>query len=349
MFVSPAIRRLTVLGIFGGGLIALSAACSEPAPPPPPAPKVLTAAERVARYQECWGYFNDKAWDKFQDCYTDNAVSESVDSMPASVSGRAAIVQNGKDAAMAFPDRRGELKMVLANPGHIVGVALWTGTNTGDMPPGPDGKPVKATNKPIGLLMAHTLEWDSTGTMAARDAGYVDEGTIQSQLGLNPNPSRPVEKATGAPAMVVIAKGDDTEKQNVAAAQTVFDALNKHDLKALEATMADNYKGIAVAEPPPDKDKKAAIAGTKEMFAAFPDVKITPVSSWAAGDYVVVTGTFEGTNTGDMPSMKMKKTGNKVSAHFLEIFQFDKGKVTNDWLFYNGAAFATQLMAPPKK
>ncbi len=349
MSVVSIVRRVTALGLLGGGLVMLSAACSEPAPPPPPpAPKVLTTAERVARYQECWGYFNDKAWDKFQTCYTENAVSESMDSMPASVSGRAAIVENAKTGAMAFQDRRGDLKVILADPTHIAGVAVWTGTNTGDMPPGPDGKPVKATNKPVGLLMAHTVTWDSTGTMAAHDAGYVDEGTIQSQLGLSSNPSRPVEKATGAPAMVVIAKGDDTEKQNLAAAQAVFDALNKHDLKGLEATMADSYKSITVAEPK-DQDKKGALASTKDMFTAFPDVKITPVTSWAAGDYVVTAGTFDGTNTGDMPAMKMKKTGNKVSAHFLEIFQFENGKVTNDWLFFNGAAFSAQLMAPPKK
>jgi len=60
---------------------------------------------------------------------------------------------------------------------------------------------------------------------------------------------------------------------------------------------------------------------------------------------VVVTGTFEGTNTGDMPTAKMKKTGNKVSDRFLEVFKFANGKVQEDWLFYNHAAMMNQLMA----
>jgi predicted ester cyclase len=111
--------------------------------------------------------------------------------------------------------------------------------------------------------------------------------------------------------------------------------------------MADDYKGTTVAAPA-DTDKKQSLAGTKEMLGAFPDVKILPMTTWAAGDYVVVAGTFDGTNTGDMPSAKMKKTGNKVSAHFLEIFKFSGGKVQEDWLFYNGAAMTSQLMAAKK-
>ena len=126
-------------------------------------------------------------------------------------------------------------------------------------------------------------------------------------------------------------------------------AEDSRDLQGLIDTLTQD----CVYEIPALDQRWEGHDGARQFYTtflgAFPDVKITPVSSWAAGDYVVVTGTFEGTNTGDMPSMKMKKTGNKVSAHFLEIFQFDKGKVTNDWLFYNGAAFATQLMAPAKK
>lgn len=333
-----------VTAVLLGTALGIVGACSEPAPAPPAAPVAKTAAERAARYQECWKFFNDKAWDQFQTCYTDNAVSESVDSMPASASGRAAIIESGKTGATPFPDRRGELRLVLANADHILGIALWSATNTGDMPPGPDGKPVPATGKPIGFLMAHTGEWNSTGDAVVHDAAYVDEGTLMAQLGLSPAPARPVEKPTGNPPTVVIAKGDETEKANLATAQAMFDVLNKHDLKLMEGFMADDYKGSSVAEPT-DVDKKGALAGTKEMFTGFPDVKITPATTWAAGDYVVVTGTFEGTNTGGMPTMKMKKTGNKVSSRFLEVFKISGGKVHEDWLFYNGAAMMSQLMA----
>ena len=343
-----SVRREVVLGLLGGGMMAMSAACSEPAPPPPAAPVVKTSAERVARYQECWKAFNDKAWDQFQTCYTENAVSETVDSVPASASGRAAIIESGKAGLTSFPDRRGELKLVLANGDNIAAVALWTATNTGDLPPGPDGKAAPATGKAIGFPIAHTGAWNATGDAVVHDAVYLDQRTMMAQLGLDTNPARPVEKATGSAPAIVIAKGDDIEKANLATTQSMFAALNKHDVKALEGYMADDYKGISVPEPK-DTDKKESVAGTREMFAGFPDVKITPVTTWAAGDYVVVAGTFEGTNTGDLAMMKLKKTGNKVSDRFLEIFKFSGGKVQEDWLFYNGAAMMNQLMAPAKK
>jgi len=63
MSVVSIVRRVSVLGLLSGGIVALSAACSEPAPPPPPpAPVVKTDAERVARYQQCWQFLNDKVF-----------------------------------------------------------------------------------------------------------------------------------------------------------------------------------------------------------------------------------------------------------------------------------------------
>lgn len=298
-------------------------------------------------YQSCWQQFNDKAWDTFQNCYTETATSESVDSNPPSVTGRAQIIERGKTEAMSFPDRRGEVKVILVNGDHAASVALWTATNTGALPPGPDGKAAPATNKPVGFLMAHTLDYDPTGTYAARDAGYIDGHTMMAQLGLDPQPARPVEKATGAAPMVIIAKNDATEAANVATVRGIFASLNKHDLKGMEAAMADDYKNITVAEAK-DTNKKESMAGTKDMFVAFPDVAITPTTVWGAGDYVVVAGTFVGTNTGDMVMAKMKATGNKVSARFLEVLHVTDGKVHEDWLFYNGAAMTSQMMAPKK-
>ena len=56
-----------------------------------------------------------------------------------------------KKEEAAFPDRRGELRYVFVNGGHIASLVLYTGTNSGAMT-GPDGKPMPATNKSIGML-----------------------------------------------------------------------------------------------------------------------------------------------------------------------------------------------------
>ena len=319
-----------------------AAACSEPAPAPPPAtPPAKTAEARAQFYKECWDHFNNKAWDRFQLCYAETAVSDSVDGTPPSTTGRAAIIARGQVEAQVFADRRGDVRLMLVNGDRMASVAYYTATHTGPMP-GPDGKPIPATNKPVGLFIAHSIELDPTGSHAVRDAAYVEQGTLMAQLGLNPMPSRKAEKATPGPATTVIARNDDTERANLAAARANIDASNKHDIKALEGMTTDDYKLIEIGRPA-DMDKKAMLAGLKEMFSSFPDVRFTPATMWAAGEYVVIEGSFDGTNTGDIPSMKLKKTGKKVSSRFLEIMKFSGGKVQEDWIFYNGAAFAAQL------
>jgi hypothetical protein len=325
------------------GVLAISSACSSSEPPPPPAPAMKSAEARVQWYQDCWAHYNNKAWDQFQTCYAENATSEGVDAPMPPRSGRAAIIDFAKQETAAFTDRRGDPVLVLGNGSRLASVALWTATNDGPMPPGPDGKPMPATNKKVGLYMAHTVDLDPTGSSAARDAAYVDEGVMMAQLGVSPAPARAPIASTGMAPTVVIAKNDETENRNIAAARASVDVWNARDVKAVEATMADGYKMIEMGQPK-DMDKAEAIAGAKEFWGGFPDLKITPVDVWAAGDYVVMTGTVEGTNTGDMPSMGVKKTGKALKLKFLEVFKFDAaGKMTEDWLFYNGAAFASQL------
>ena len=340
MVVQVSARARLLSTLVAGALV--HGACSEPPPPPPPAATPSrTAEQRVEAYKACWDQFNNKQWDQFQNCYGVNAVSESPDSTPSSLNGRTAIVEQAKAEASSFPDRRGEIRLLLLNGDRVASIALYAATNTGPMP-GPDGKPNPGTNKPIGFLVGHTIEMDPTGTHAAREATYMDGATMASQLGLSPAPSRKAEKPTGAPAEVVIAKNDDKERSNIEVVRRSFAALNEHNVKGMAETMAPNFKGFE-ATAPQDMDKAGALASAKEMIAAFPDVRITPVTMWAAGDYVVVTGTFEGTNLGDIPSMGVKKTGRKVSAHFMEVYKLENSLTTASWLFYNGAAFAQQL------
>jgi hypothetical protein len=131
------IRRPSILLLLGS-VVILAGACSEPAPAAPPAPVVKTAQERAQFYQECWNQFNNKAWDTFQNCYTADATSESVDSNPAVVTGRAAIIETAKQAA-AVPGSSWRVRLLLVNGSPGATIALYTGTNTGPMPT--DGKP----------------------------------------------------------------------------------------------------------------------------------------------------------------------------------------------------------------
>jgi ketosteroid isomerase-like protein len=150
-----------------------------------------------------------------------------------------------------------------------------------------------ATNKPIGLLMGHVIDPDANGAVATRGTAYVEEGTMMAQLGLNPSPARKAEKATGGAPVIVTAKNDATEAANVTAVRAMYDALAKKDLKAMDASMAADYKLIEIGQAK-DMDKKAADKSSAELLKAFPDFTATITNFWAAGDFVIVEGTSRG-------------------------------------------------------
>jgi predicted ester cyclase len=331
---------LGTLAVAACGGAPRPAASASPSAPPQPAP--MTAEQGVDFYRNCWDLFNAKAWDAFQSCYTPDATSESVDSGQPPAQGRAAIIEAAKASVAPNPDVHGELQLVLANGPHIASVALWKGTHTAPMP-GPEGKSIPATGKTFGFLMAHTVELDAGRTGAQADADYVEVGTLLGQLGLSKAPVRKVIEAGAAAPTVVIAKNDAAEAGNVGVIQAQIEAFNKHDVKGLAATVADGYVLHEIAMPA-DLDKKKDLVSLAELFKGFGDVQLSTSQVYGAGDYVVVAGTFEGTNTGPVPSMGLKKrTGKRVVARYLEIFRLENGKVAEDWLFYNGAAFAAQL------
>lgn len=325
------------------------------APPPAPVeakkeelkPAPLTAEQKIKAYQEGWAAFNAKDFAKFQANFAENATSEMLDMGPP-LTGPAAITETGaKGFASGFPDATGEAQLTLVNGNNIVALVLVRGTNTGTYvtPMGP----VPATGKKIGFLAAHWVELTDQGKAAKELLAY-DGGTIAGQLGLAPMPHRKALETGWTEKPVVVASGSEVEKTNLAAFNKGVEGFNKHDASAALAAAADDVVFSKQSGPADLTGKKEVQKGLEESFKAFPDVKLDVKSAWSAGDYVVSTGTWSGTNTGDMPAMKLKKTGKAVSLHFVEIDKFVAGKTKNIWLFTNGAAAAAQLgLLPPLK
>jgi predicted ester cyclase len=311
-----------------------------------PKPVPLSAEQKIKAYQDGWAAFNAKDWAKFQGIWAENATSEMLD-MGAPLTGPAAITETGaKGFANGFPDGTGELQLTLLNGNHIVGIVLLRGTNTGTYVT-PVGA-VPATGKKVGFLAAHTIELNDYGKATKEVIAY-DGGTMGGQLGLSQMPHRKALE-TGLPEKpVVIASGSEIEKANLAAFNTGIEGFNKHDSAAALAAAAEDIVFSKASAPADLTGKKEVIKGLDESFKAFPDVKIDLASAWSAGDYVVSSGTWSGTNTGDMPAMKLKKTGKPVSVHFIEIDKFVAGKTKNIWLFTNGTVAAAQLGLLPTK
>lgn len=312
-----------------------------------PKPVPLTAEQKTKFYQEGWAAFNAKDFTKFQAIWADNATSEALDMGPPLV-GPSAITQNGaKGFASAFPDGSGEIQLTLVNGNNILGVVLMRGTQTGTYvtPMGP----VPATGKKVGFLTAHSIELNDAGK-AVKEVMAYDGGTVAGQLGLVPMPHRKVIETGWSDKPVVVASGSEIEKSNLAAMSKEIEAFNKHDAAGTLGSADDKVVFSDLSAPADRVGKKESQKGIEELFKGFPDAKIELKSSWAAGDYVVATGTLTGTNTADSPAMHLKKTGKAVALQFIEIDKFSAGKTTNIWMFANGAAMAGQLgLIPPPK
>jgi ketosteroid isomerase-like protein len=207
-----------------------------------------------------------------------------------------------------------------------------------------------ATNKKLGMMVFHGVAFNDANLVT--DEWWVMDGsTFAGQMGMSTMPSRPaMDKGADAPT-IVVATGSDTEKANLAAATKGNDDFNKHDLAAIMAGWADD--GVESDQgAPADTTGKADIEkGTKMFLGMFSDGKVTPVITFAAGDYVFQASTFVGTNDGDM-GPGMPKTGKSVKMTVVEFSKFDAGKVKQIWRFYDSSSMMKQLMpdmppAPP--
>jgi predicted ester cyclase len=320
-----------------------------PAEPPKAAPTPATAEERAKGIQACWGHFNAKDFPKLSDCYAENATSEQVDLGTPPLSGRQTIVErNTKVFASAFPDLTGETELTLVSGDDILSVVLLKGTHQGPLP-GPQGE-VAATNKKIGYLAVQHVVTSPDGRHIQKERFVYDGATFMSQLGLAPTTSRKALEQGWSEKPSLTSTGSDGEKANVAALAAYTAAFNQHDAPAIAATLTEDVVFSDMSSPADRVGKKEATKSAEELFKGFPDVRLEQTSAWAAGDYVVTAGRFSGTNTGDMPGMKLKKTGKAVSVEYYLVSRVAGGKLKNLWLFSNGLALAGQLgLLPPPK
>ena len=305
-------------------------------------PSALTPAARVEWYRDCWNHFNSKAWDRFKACYADDVASEQVDSGHPHAKGFNAMEAGVKSFVSAFPDVKGTPELILIKGETILGIHVVTGTHTGTLI-GPDGTSIPPTGKPFGFYQAHLARTDPAGNRVVKEQFYSDSGTLMAQLGLNPAPARPVAAVPTAAPAVVAAAGTPAELGNLDLMRAQMAAFNSHDAKGVDAY---NAPGLVIHDMamPADQSAKESLAGMQEFFKAFPDAKLSPESLWAAGSYVVAAGRLTATNKGPAPAMGIKRpTGKALSIQYLDVTRWENGKLQEEWMFYDGAAFARQL------
>ena len=318
-------------------LAGLVSACGSRQPPAPPKP--LTTEDRIKWYQACWSDFNEKKWDDFKKCYAPGATSQQIGYGRPYVTGPAEIVAASQDFEKSLPDVRGEGQLILINANHIAGIYLLKGTNTGVIFL-PDNTQIYGTNKKIGLLFGHVIEIDPIETKVVKEIGVIDGVTFENQLGLLKLSGQSLMETGAVTPTIVIAKNDDTEMKNLEASKAWIEIWNKHDPAVFNVLASDVV--IHNNTLPKDMNKTDTVNSDKGVWKSFSDSKMTASSMWAAGDYVVIAGTADGTNDGDLISIK-KKTGKKVSIPFIEIDRLQDEKIKEAWFFIDNANFISQL------
>jgi predicted ester cyclase len=293
------------------------------------------------KYVTCVGLINDNKMDDFKSkCLAKDYKGHEMDGME--IENPDKVVEWFAMQHTAFPDMKMQPQLIIVNGRNIMAVGLVTGTQSGPLK-GPMGE-IPATNKKVGFLMFHRLTINDENR-ATEEWAYSDPTTMIGQLGLLPKEAGETRPALdkgwdGAPIIAVTAD-NDVEKKNIDivkkagadfAAKKIADSVANYTDDALESDQAEGKD---------HKGKKEIQAGSEMFWKAFPDMKLDSPDVFAAGDFVVVQGTFEGTNKG--PLGPMKATNKVVKGHYAEVFKLKDGKMSEVWRFRNGMAMAMQM------
>jgi predicted ester cyclase len=308
----------------------------------------LTGKDLADKYIKCTGLVSDNKLDDFaSQCIAAEYVGHMMDG-GQDLKGPDAIKQQFQMVRGSFSDLKLSPQLVLVNGRNILAVELVQGTNDGPLKfPGIPETP--ATKKKVGYLLFHRIQLNDQNK-ATEEWAYEDPTTMLGQLGLLPKgtPFRPVmDKGWDGAPNVTVAADNDTEKKNLEVVKAVTAAFNARKVPEMMALMTDDAVESDQTDAADYKGKKEIENDLKTFQAAFSDGKITVDNTFAAGDYAVELGVFEGTNDHDLGPIK--KTGKKVTMHYAEVSKLKDGKISNWWRFRNGMATAMQLglMQPP--
>jgi ketosteroid isomerase-like protein len=289
--------------------------------------KALAGADLAKRVDECWSFRSDAKWPELAACYAPDAVVEVTGAQPTTYANPTEIVGAAKSIKQTFPDAKGEVALALVDGKRVTAVVLYTGTNTGTDPQ----RMTQPTGKKFGGLVAQVFDFDDAGRIK-HVAEYFDLATLLGQI--YPVKDKKVRAVLDKAPMakeVVIAKGDDAEKANVAAIANLDAAFAKRDANAVGAMLADDAKWSELAQPT-DWTKKEFVANLPKLWKAFPDLATTSDAAWSVGDYVVARETTKLTKDG--PAIPM-----------LVVYKLAGGKIAAAWSFFQSPPPA----APPTK
>lgn len=133
--------------------------------------------------------------------------------------------------------------------------------------------------------------------------------------------------------------------ENKAVVAAFFDAMNSHDLHALDAVLATDVVRHCPATP---EIAVTSLAQFKAFMqadtSAFPDSHQTPVLVVGEGDLIAVWATYEGTHSG--PFGSLPPSSRRCSFNFSGVFRVSGAKIVEWWVTWDNLTILSQLGHP---
>lgn len=307
------------------------------AKPMPKQPVKLSGAQVVALVDGLAGVMSPLDPAKLGGFYTPGA-SYVVKGTGKSVSGAGKIAGYYRDFLAGFPDMKIDQVLLLVNDQRAALVYRARGTNSKPM------MGIKPSNKKVSFRVYEHLDF-AEGRID-RVLAYGDNLNFLGQLGVYKGRHRKYDGKDSPDRVAAVAKGDDTERENLATLTKLKDYFNAKDVAALAKLYA---KDAVVIDPllsvEDIKGSKAIAAAMARLRKAFGDANISELKAWAAGDYVTATYRLTGSHNGRYQRLGLNKTGKRMGLDAAVVLKLDKGKITRQWVFADAAVLAHQLGA----
>lgn len=304
--------------------------------PPPPAKPSMVELQKKA-ITGSYAAFNAHDVKKLSAFYT----ADCVMSMPGPDGMK---TETGRD-----PMEKNHTKLFTDNPDVVTGIVrvlikgdqaavewVGTGTNTGGEKP---------TGKKAGFRAASIMWFDADGNIKQQHT-YMDGATIAMQMGKMPGKARAMAtQPSGEPQWIVATPADDALADKAKAMWPV--SWTKHDKKAYDASITDDFVHEEIATPNDFSGRKAALAEFDMYDKAVPDMKMTVDNAWAAGGIVVMEFSFSGTQKGAFGPIKA--TGKPFTVHGIDFDAMTGDKMSKATTYSSGNELLGQLGLLPKK
>ncbi len=136
-------------------------------------------------------------------------------------------------------------------------------------------------------------------------------------------------------------------EENIATARRAFEeAWSNGNLDVIDETTTDDFVDHDPLEG--ERDREAAKAAIASYRAAFPDLEITILDIFAAGDKVVARWSANGTMENEF--MGLAPTGDRGEpVEGISIDRFEDGKIAETWGQWNVLKFMQNIGAIPEQ